>query len=249
MLRNLAKKIPFARTVHRNSFFLLYWKERVLRDARPKGFAQDREDLELEKLLGKVDFFVDVGAHDGISGSNTFYFAIRGARGICFEPIPDIYGQLRSLYLFNRRVICKNCGISDRTGESEIVALGFLSYIPETEDKVHSKLQEEWHTPRRDVRKVRLFTFEDATRGMVLPEVIDLLSVDVEGHELNVLKSIPFHSHTFRAIIVETHHLQGADQYTWKHRDLDEINALLGQHGYAPVFRSAINTIYLPRPV
>src|ERR1700749_2898875 len=59
--------------------------------------------------------FVDIGAHDGITGSNTFLFESLGWEGICFEPIPEVYQQL----CLNRKCILKNIALSDTTGTAE----------------------------------------------------------------------------------------------------------------------------------
>ena len=50
--------------------------------SKKSSFAQAGEGLKLEELIGDVRWFVDIGANDGVTGSNTFYFALRGARGI-----------------------------------------------------------------------------------------------------------------------------------------------------------------------
>jgi hypothetical protein len=69
--------------------------------------------------------------------------------------------------------------------------------------------------------------------------------VDVEGHELNVLRSVPFDRYRFRVVIVETHHQNEQGEFTWKHRDWDEIHALMAAHGYTPAYRNAVNTFYM----
>ena len=45
--------------------------------SKKRSFAQAEEDLKLEELIGDVRWFVDIGANDGVTGSNTFYFALR----------------------------------------------------------------------------------------------------------------------------------------------------------------------------
>lgn len=196
-----------------------------------------------QKHVGSVRFFVDIGAGDGISGSNTFYFAIRGASGVCFEPIKESYAKLRRLYWFNRKVICRNCGISDEAREAEIVDLQDCSYIPETEDQAHTRLLP-LEQPARQIRQIRLLPFREAMRGITLPSVIDLLNIDVEGHELNVLRSIPFDRYTFRLIILETHLLNDTGELVWKHRDFDQMDELLADHGYRAICRTRANTFY-----
>ncbi len=236
-LRAMARKSSAARYLYARSF--------VLRSlAAPKSghsFAQAGEDLMVENLLHRVEFFIDIGAHDGISGSNTFYFALRGARGICFEPVRWTFQKLESLYALNRRVQCRNSGISDIAGETEIVAADFLSYLPNTLDEA----QLSTHPPRETrVEKIKLCTFPQAIAGLNVPQTIDLLSIDVEGHELNVLRSIPLDQYRFRAIVLETH-LEENGLLKWRHRDLDAIELLLSAAGYHRSSSTWVNTIYV----
>ena len=232
--------------LYRRSFCLRYPKERVARFFHRRNFAEYGEDLMVERLLGQpVEFFIDVGANDGFHSSNTFYFALRGARGVCFEPVPEIYSRLRSLHRFNPKVHCLCCGLSDESKNSRMVSLEGLSYLPETQDLHHKRLHDAEYPTVLQVREICLLRFQDAIAGLDVPRIVDLLSVDVEGHELKVLQSIPFDRYRFRAIIVETHQSNGHGQYLWKHRDYEEIFRLLASWGYRPVERTAANTIFL----
>lgn len=237
-LRSVVRASAAARYLYAKSFILRY----LTAPKSGHSFSQAREDLIVENLLRTVEFFIDIGAHDGISGSNTFYFALRGARGICFEPVHWTFQKLQSLYALNRRVHCRNVGISDKSGKAEIVGADFLSYIPETMDQDHLRA----HPPlETKAEKIKLFTFSEAVAGLNVPQTVDLLSIDVEGHELNVLRSIPFDQYRFRAIVLETH-LEENGNLKWRHRDLDDIERLLSAAGYHRSRSTWVNTIYLP---
>src|SRR5260221_7249446 len=58
--------------------------------------------------------FVDIGAHDGIFYSNTKFFEELGWQGLCIEPIPEVFEQLKK----NRKAICIQGCISDQVGKS-----------------------------------------------------------------------------------------------------------------------------------
>lgn len=236
-LRAMARHSSAARYLYARSFALRYWAA----SRSGHSFAQAGEDLIVENLLHRIAFFIDIGAHDGISGSNTFYFALRGARGICFEPMRWTFQKLQSLYALNRRVQCCNVAISDRSEEAEIVGADFLSYIPHTVDEAHLCIDPPLETK---VEKIRLSTFSEAIAGLNVPPTIDLLSIDVEGHELNVLSSIPFDQYRFRAIVLETH-LEENGRVKWRHRDLDAIELLLSAAGYHRSSSTWVNSIYL----
>lgn len=212
---------------------------------RNKSYAQDGEDLKALELLGTVESFIDIGANDGFTASNSFLFSLMGARGICLEPVPDIFKRLRALHRFNGMVSCLNYGISDQDLDTEIVASGLLSYLPATQDqKLMTHLNDAYDKSRKKIR-IQLISFATlANRVKIAPET-DLLSIDVEGHELQVLQSIDFDTYRFRLIIVETHACNQAGDFLWTHRDLTEIEALLLRHGYGMVAKSSINSFYM----
>ena len=77
---------------------LRYFREKVRRGVT---YAQHEEDLVAREILGCVRRFIDVGANDGRTLSNTFGFALSGASGLCFEPVPEMFQRLRWLYALN----------------------------------------------------------------------------------------------------------------------------------------------------
>jgi len=211
-----------------------------------KTYAQFGEDIKVQELIGTVNSFVDIGANDGYSGSNTFLFAMKGAKGVCFEPVPTIYQMLRSLYQFKREIICFNLGISDASKQTEIVSAGVLSYLPETADESYLKVMDKFLKNKNEKQTIKLAPFAVAMRAAKFVKEIDLLSIDVEGHELQVLKGIDFTQYKFKILVIETHS-KVKGEYVWKNNHLNEINALLSKAGYLKVFENELNSFYLPQ--
>lgn len=234
----------------RHAYFNLFTARYLRQMISPRlTFSEAGEDQKIAELLTSVNFFIDIGAYDGITGSNTFLFALRGARGLCFEPVRETFTKLNALYRFNPRVTCRHCAISDRAGAVMIKSWGGLSCIGETEDKSHSaQFAAVSHFIRPE--SIDRMTFAEAAAGLSIPNPVDLLSVDVEGHELNVLRSLPLQRLRFRLIVLETHlRDQSTNELLWQHRDLDEMNSLLQAHGYCPIWNNWANTFYAPRHV
>jgi hypothetical protein len=75
----------------------------------------------------------------------------------------------------------------------------------------------------------------------------DLLSIDVEGHELNVLHGIDWQRHPkpARCLVLETHSQGGSG--SWRHRDYEAIESLLAEHGYLKLAANQNNTFWLHR--
>ena len=62
-----------------------------------KHYGQYKQDKYLDTLFKKKSngTFVDIGAHDGVTFSNSYFFEKeRNWKGICVEPIPEIFSKL-----------------------------------------------------------------------------------------------------------------------------------------------------------
>lgn len=213
---------------------------------RPRtSYADDHEDLAAWLLLDGIRSFIDVGANDGISCSNTALAALRGARGLCFEPNPAAYLRLANFYRLTPRIDCIAQGLSDTAGSVDLRCDGLLSAMTATEDVALTALLADFNQPDAPVIRVpvdRLGVWFDRRQEF---QRCDLLSIDVEGHELNVLRGIDWDRlpRPARCVIIETHACGGGRQ--WRHRDFDAIDALLAQNGYCKLAASRNNTFWL----
>src|SRR5690349_12765331 len=82
--------------------------------------SQYGQDLLVLELLGGMrgGFFLDSGAADGVSSSNTLLLEQSyGWKGICVEPNSTLFTQL----VRNRRCTCVNCCLYDREGTVEFL--------------------------------------------------------------------------------------------------------------------------------
>ena len=161
-------------------------------------------------------FFVDVGAFDGIVGSNTYYFEkYLKWTGIAFEPNSSAFEVLQSTRSCR---LVPGCAY-DRDGRVDFLALSekeqhentqspprsllsmvlapshggaMLSGIPEHMDQVR---RTEWAREAMDLRQTES-TVPCYRIDAVLDEegvdIVDYLSIDVEGAELEVLRGIDF---------------------------------------------------------
>lgn len=207
-------------------------------------YAQEQEDRVIEYLFGSVDRFIDIGAYDGLKYSNTFLFALRGASGLCFEPVRWTFEKLNRLYWLNPKVKCINEGVSDRERVLEIRSYGALSSIDETKNTRHRELvnfADDAPVEKITVRTLNYWLSKYPDFGKA-----DLISLDVEGHELMVLKGIDFSFLQAKCFIVETHHSLSE---LWIHKDYDQINAILEGAGYAACLKNKYNTFWISNNV
>jgi len=164
-----------------------------------KYHSQWSQDRYLEESIFKghtKGVFVDVGAHDGVTINNTLFFEKeRGWTGINVEPIKSVYDKLTD----NRPdCINLNCAISAEEGNLNFICnegyTEMLSGLESHYDSRHHMRNENEIKQMGGVKKViqvetkRLETvFDDNNINHV-----NYLSIDVEGAEYSVIKSINF---------------------------------------------------------
>jgi FkbM family methyltransferase len=149
--------------------------------------------------------FVDIGAHNGINLSNTYFFEKQcGWKGMCIEPMPEVFAQLRK----NRDCICIEGCVYDKTGTVRFLKVTgptMLSGIVETFDAQQLKrIVRETSNGKGLVEEIEVTCYKVndllALHGL---SHIDYLSLDTEGSELEILKSIDFENITIDVIDVE----------------------------------------------
>lgn len=162
-------------------------------------YSQYKQDEYLETTIFKGyknGFYVDVGAHDGISLNNTLYFEKNNNwRGINIEPIKDVFDML----VMNRPVdVNINCAVCNRDGEADFYLnegyTEMLSGIIENYDARHLERLMNENTEKSattQIVKVNTKKLETIFDEHAVSH-INYLSIDVEGAEFEVLKSINF---------------------------------------------------------
>jgi FkbM family methyltransferase len=161
--------------------------------------SQDNQDKFLEKYVfkgHKNGFYVDVGAHDGVSFNNTYYFEKQNNwNGINVEPIKTVFDKLVSNRPNNNNI---NCAVCNNDGETEFVCnTGYtemISGIKDTFDLRHWKrldYENEKMNGSTEIIRVNTKKLETIFNENKVTHV-NYLSIDVEGAEFEVIKSINF---------------------------------------------------------
>jgi FkbM family methyltransferase len=147
--------------------------------ATKKSYSQHGEDLLVESIMGseKIHSFIDIGANDGVLFSNTYKFAKRGSRGLCIEPSRSCFRKLKLNHLFHPKVKCLQGAISEKDG--------FLYLQEDGYEQVLSKVSSH---KSADLYEVKAFSMESTLKKFPQFSKVDLISIDVEGHEEKVLQ-------------------------------------------------------------
>jgi FkbM family methyltransferase len=207
-------------------------------------YAQYQEDIVAEFLLGSVHKFIDIGATDGIGLSNTFLFALKGARGILFEPVPLFFKRLRLLYLFNQNCVCIREGISDKSAILKMRLGGDFSTLEETFNPEHTQAVNT-HSETFPTIMVRVNTLTSWLSKYREFRDVDLISIDVEDHELNVLRGIDFNIMKAKCFIIETHEYKEGHSVSYFNKYYEDMKSILKKAGYTAALENKANTFWL----
>jgi FkbM family methyltransferase len=175
-----------------------------------------------ERLLPHVrrrrGTFVELGAFDGVNQSNTAWLeANRGWRGILVEPIPEAYEQCVRNRPLATVVNCA-CVADDYSDPTvEMVYSGLMSIVRGARSS--EETDEAWVSLGEELQQLSRYTFTVPARTLtaVLDEhrlrCVDLLSLDVEGYEIEVLKGLDLERLSLRYILVEESGRGEVDSY------------------------------------
>lgn len=172
------------------------------------SYAQNHEDVLLDRAFprGRRGFYIDVGANDPVLYSVTKHFYDLGWNGINVEPSAHYYNKLVAA---RPRDVNVNVAVSSTPGTLTLheypPELGGLSTLSEEDAARHAAggLQ---GTPRA----VPVMTLAELCAAHA-PDTIDFLSVDVEGHEREVLLGADWQRWRPRIVVVEATEPAGMD--------------------------------------
>ena len=172
--------------------------------------SQHHQDEFVIKYFNKMKngVFVDIGAHDGESLSNTYALEKEyNWNGICVEPMPHEYKKLTEC----RNCITYNCAIYDKNGVEKFTLVDSDGY-PDmlsgiSKDITIKHMSGILSESSRMGAKLRYIDVQTRVLNEILEENnlfdIDFLSVDVEGAELKVLNTVDFDKFHIKLIIFE----------------------------------------------
>jgi FkbM family methyltransferase len=180
----------------------------------------------LDYLPTEPGVFLEIGANDGFSQSNTYYLErVLGWHGVLIEPVPSLFRSCRRLrkhsVTFNRACVGPN-----GPTQIDVAMLGLMS--------VALGLQEPGEeTGRLGRRSPKTVTVPTATLSDLIDQAheksVDFMSVDVEGAELAVLSGLDLNRHTPGYLLVETKHPESVTELLGRKMEFVEV---LSEHDF-----------------
>lgn len=189
-------------------------------------------DKKLESYLD-IDngFFVELGANDGVTQSNTLYFEQnRGWRGVLIEPILHNFLKCHQNRSSENSIFCAACVSNNYDDPFVRLTYANLMTAPRgvesdiADPVAHARSGAVHLSPGEQPVEVMAIarTLTSLLDEAGAPSVMDLLSLDVEGAEIEVLKGLDHQRYRFRYLLVEC-------------RDPLRLGAYLSDVGYVPV--------------
>jgi len=201
--------------------------------------GQDRFLLENFFRGRRGGVFVDVGAYDGETFSNSLFFErTMGWTGLCVEPLPSAFAKLQA----TRKAICEQVCVADFEGEAEFTEAD----DPGENEKMLSGLSGKF-----DAHHLRFLEARSATRTSRTVHVtrlshllakhalfdIDYCSIDTEGAELAILSELDLDRFRIRIFTVEDN------------RGDDRLPRLMAKKGYDVFTRLEQDIVFKRRDV
>lgn len=199
-------------------------------------------DRRLAALLPqRGGWFVEAGANDGFAQSNTYYLErFRGWRGILVEPDPTLAAECRRKRPKAQVVECV-LGAPERAGQTvRLRSAGLMTTVcgalgDETTERLRAAQGQAIQGLPVEERIIQapVRTLTEVLEQCGVPAEMDLLSIDVEGYELEVLRGLNLERYRPRALCLEVRavHLDEVRRMLEEFYELTEVLHKAEQHG------------------
>lgn len=174
-------------------------------------YSQINQDKFIDNFFNNKEngVFLDVGANDGILLSNTYFLEKeRNWTGICIEPRKEEYLKL----IQNRKCNCINYAISNYEGTKDFLEItGYPAMLSGLKENYDSRHLERIYSEIKDAGGSHATIPIQVTKLQSLFDKLniynfDYCSIDVEGAELDVIKSIDFNKTQIKIFTIENNY-------------------------------------------
>lgn len=157
------------------------------------SFSQNSEEQHILEYFGDfVGTFLDIGANNGETLSNTRALALKGWKGVLVEPSPKAFAKLKALYKGYKGFYPYQAAITNRNGKAMLQESGPLLGADDIAlvSTFYSHEQDRFKkTVTYEPVEVKTYTWKTFYNRLTIKQ-FDFISIDCEGADLDILKQI-----------------------------------------------------------
>ena len=205
------------------------------------SFAQQGEDIIIDQIVDTLHIarptYLDIGAHDPVLNNNTFLFYALGSRGVLVEPNPVMVAKLRDQRPGDT-VLAVGVGVTDAPAADYYIMHGDGQLNTFSKEEALELQRERGSSVLDRVVSIPLVNVNRILGDHFSPGGPDVLSIDTEGMDLEILRSLDFARFRPKIICAET--LSAGTNVV-----SDAITRLLIRKGYTVRGGTFVNTIFV----
>ena len=205
-----------------------------------KSYSLFQEDLFIKKYFKSKmkGFFIDVGSYHPLDGNNTQLLYKKGWQGINF----DINSYSIKLFEFLRkRDINIHSGISKKKSKLTMFYRKEINMLNTLEEKI-AKIHFKNGYNKKDIQVNTLNFF--ISKHLKKLKKIDFINIDVEGAELDVLKSLNFKHYKPQLICIEIHNIKKMYDTNYNYLKTNSIYKYLVNRKYRIIWQNKYSFIF-----
>jgi FkbM family methyltransferase len=205
------------------------------------GFSQFGEDANVASYLRALGrscrSYIDIGANDPVSHSNTYLFYRDGGSGTLVEANPEIARRIRRKR--PRDTVVNVAVVPEGSGEMDLHVMD-LDGLSTVSSQWRDAIARQEAASTVKILPVRTVGINDLLMANVGSKQIDFASLDIEGLDYDVLSAWDFDRWRPYLFCGETAEIS-ISGYVRNER----IGGLMNDRGYRPLFNTFANTIFV----
>ncbi|MEO8405243.1 MAG: FkbM family methyltransferase [Chitinophagaceae bacterium] len=214
----------------------------IMRGKVQPSFSQAGEDQVIRYLINDClkipdPTYLEIGTHHPLYGNNTYYFYSRGCKGVCVEPDVRWAPLIRK---YRKRDVFLQAGVSTSKETSAtfyIFPTGYSGWNTLEKEEAENR-QAQTNIKFQEVT-VPLVNINDIIRDH-FPTWPTIISIDVEGLDLDILKSMDFDKYKPEIICAESITFSTTNDQS----KINDIAAFMLSKGYFVFADTYVNTIF-----
>jgi FkbM family methyltransferase len=207
-------------------------------------YSQNGEDIIIDSAARMLHIqtpsYLDIGTNHPIYNNNTYRFYKKGSYGVLVEPDPQLFKVIQRT---RQRDICLNVGTGpsdEKSASYYIMTSHQLSTFKKDQAEDMAATNNYGKQRIEEIIQVPLVAI-NSIMETYFPDGVDILSIDTEGYDLEILRSLDFNKYKPQIMCVETLRF---DENGKEQKQRAIIDYLLGR-GYKVYADTYINTIFV----